>query len=130
MRYLRQLSLAALLLYCPNALPAHAPGYAPPPPPANDDCANAAHAELLVPVVPSHALREVLASARPHLRAPWICTATKGIEDETLETIGFAEQVREIATTKLPDLNANDVEAAMKIVEGTARSMGVTTPND
>ena len=36
-------------------------------------------------------------------------------------------QVREIATTKLPDLNANDIEAAMKIVEGTARSMGVTT---
>ena len=29
--------------------------------------------------------------------------------------------------TKLPDLNANDIEAAMKIVEGTARSMGVTT---
>ena len=37
------------------------------------------------------------------------------------------DQVREIATTKLPDLNANDIEAAMKIVEGTARSMGVTT---
>src|SRR4051794_39127743 len=37
------------------------------------------------------------------------------------------DQVREIATTKMPDLNANDVEAAMKIVEGTARSMGVTT---
>ena len=37
-----------------------------------------------------------------------------------------AAQVREIATTKLPDLNANDVDAAMKIVEGTARSMGVT----
>ena len=36
-------------------------------------------------------------------------------------------QVREIATTKLPDLNANDIEQAMKIVEGTARSMGVTT---
>jgi len=35
-------------------------------------------------------------------------------------------QLREIAETKLPDLNANDVEAAMKIVEGTARSMGVT----
>ncbi|WP_296135671.1 50S ribosomal protein L11 [uncultured Tessaracoccus sp.] len=35
-------------------------------------------------------------------------------------------QVREIAETKLPDLNANDVEAAMKIVEGTARQMGVT----
>ena len=36
------------------------------------------------------------------------------------------DQVREIATTKLPDLNANDIEAAMKVVEGTARSMGVT----
>ena len=37
------------------------------------------------------------------------------------------DQVREIAQTKMPDLNANDIEAAMKIVEGTARSMGVTT---
>ena len=36
------------------------------------------------------------------------------------------DQVREIATTKMPDLNANDIEQAMKIVEGTARSMGVT----
>lgn len=35
-------------------------------------------------------------------------------------------QLREIAQTKMPDLNANDVEAAMKIVEGTARNMGVT----
>ncbi len=35
-------------------------------------------------------------------------------------------QVREIAETKMPDLNANDIEAAAKIVAGTARSMGVT----
>jgi large subunit ribosomal protein L11 len=34
-------------------------------------------------------------------------------------------QVREIAETKMPDLNANDVEAAMKIIAGTARSMGI-----
>src|SRR5687767_6212651 len=34
------------------------------------------------------------------------------------------DQIREIATTKMPDLNANDIEQAMKIVEGTARSMG------
>jgi large subunit ribosomal protein L11 len=34
-------------------------------------------------------------------------------------------QVREIAETKLVDLNANDVEAAMRIIEGTARSMGL-----
>jgi large subunit ribosomal protein L11 len=35
-------------------------------------------------------------------------------------------QVREIATTKLPDLNANDLDAAEKTIAGTARSMGVT----
>ncbi|MBW4486358.1 MAG: 50S ribosomal protein L11 [Trichocoleus desertorum ATA4-8-CV12] len=35
-------------------------------------------------------------------------------------------QLQEIAQTKLPDLNANDVEAAMRIVEGTARNMGIT----
>ena len=35
-------------------------------------------------------------------------------------------QVREIAETKMPDLNAIDIEGAMKIVEGTARSMGIT----
>jgi large subunit ribosomal protein L11 len=35
------------------------------------------------------------------------------------------DQVREIATTKMPDLNARDIDAAMKIIEGTARSMGV-----
>jgi large subunit ribosomal protein L11 len=35
------------------------------------------------------------------------------------------EQVRQIAETKLVDLNANDLEAAMRIVEGTARSMGI-----
>ncbi|MFD1825087.1 MULTISPECIES: 50S ribosomal protein L11 [Mumia] len=36
------------------------------------------------------------------------------------------DQVREIAQTKLPDLNANDIDAAMEIIAGTARSMGVT----
>jgi len=36
------------------------------------------------------------------------------------------QQVREIAQTKLPDLNTDDIEQAVKIVEGTARSMGIT----
>ena len=36
------------------------------------------------------------------------------------------DKVREIAELKMPDLNANDVEAAMRIIEGTARSMGIT----
>ena len=47
--------------------------------------------------------------------------ASKG---ETVATITEA-QLREVAETKLPDLNAYDVEAAMKIVEGTARNMGI-----
>ena len=47
--------------------------------------------------------------------------ASKG---ETVATITKA-QLREVAETKLPDLNAYDVEEAMKIVEGTARNMGI-----
>ena len=35
------------------------------------------------------------------------------------------EQVRQIAETKLPDLNVNDIDAGMKVIEGTARSMGI-----
>ncbi|GAP61694.1 MAG: 50S ribosomal protein L11 [Ardenticatenia bacterium] len=35
------------------------------------------------------------------------------------------EQVRQIAETKMKDLNANDIEAAMRMIEGTARSMGI-----
>ena len=36
------------------------------------------------------------------------------------------DQIREIAERKMPDLNANDLDAATKIIAGTARSMGVT----
>ncbi len=36
------------------------------------------------------------------------------------------QQVREIAELKMPDLNANDIEAAMSMIAGTARSMGLT----
>tara|TARA_B100000700_G_scaffold107293_1_gene121081 strand:- start:3266 stop:3691 length:426 start_codon:yes stop_codon:yes gene_type:complete len=35
------------------------------------------------------------------------------------------DKIREIAETKMPDLNTNNIEAAMKIIEGSARSMGV-----
>ena len=51
----------------------------------------------------------------------------KGTENPATHKVGkiSKDQVREIAETKMPDLNANDVEAAMKIVAGTARSMGV-----
>ena len=47
--------------------------------------------------------------------------ASKG---ETVATI-TKDQLKEVAETKLPDLNAYDVEHAMKIVEGTARNMGI-----
>ncbi|RCK77517.1 MAG: LSU ribosomal protein L11p (L12e) [Ignavibacteriae bacterium] len=36
------------------------------------------------------------------------------------------KQIREIAEMKMPDLNANDIEAAMRMIAGTARSMGIT----
>lgn len=48
--------------------------------------------------------------------------ASKG---ETVATI-TREQLRAIAETKMPDLNAYDVDSAMKIVEGTARNMGIS----
>ena len=38
------------------------------------------------------------------------------------------DQVKEIAETKMPDLNAHDIDAAMKIIAGTARQMGIETP--
>ena len=52
----------------------------------------------------------------------------KGSPEPHVEKVGSVtkEQVRQIAETKMPDLNANDIDAAMKIVEGTARSMGIT----
>ena len=37
------------------------------------------------------------------------------------------EQREEIATTKMPDLSANDMDAAVRIIAGTARSMGIET---
>ncbi len=49
--------------------------------------------------------------------------STKGSK-ETVATISM-DDLRQIAETKLPDLNAYDVDSAMKIVEGTARNMGV-----
>lgn len=53
--------------------------------------------------------------------------ATKGAANPLKEKVGVVtkEQIRQIAETKMEDLNAHDVEAAMKIIEGTARSMGV-----
>jgi large subunit ribosomal protein L11 len=51
----------------------------------------------------------------------------KGSGEPHREKVGTItrDQVRRIAETKMPDLNAHDVEQAMKIIEGTARSMGV-----
>ncbi len=51
----------------------------------------------------------------------------KGSSEPNKNTVGTitSAQLEEIAQTKMPDLNANDLEAAMKIVAGTARNMGV-----
>lgn len=54
------------------------------------------------------------------------CNIQKGASDSktTVATLS-ADKLKEIAEYKMPDLNANDVEGAMKIVAGTARNMGV-----
>jgi len=51
----------------------------------------------------------------------------KGSGNASTETVGTvtAEQVRQIAETKFQDLNAFDMDAAVKVIEGTARSMGI-----
>lgn len=51
----------------------------------------------------------------------------KGTGEAGREVVGSVtrDQVKEIAETKKEDLNANDVEMAMRIIEGTARSMGI-----
>lgn len=51
----------------------------------------------------------------------------KGSGKNTVSKVGTLSraQLKEIAEKKMPDLNANDIEAAMKIVAGSARSMGV-----
>lgn len=55
----------------------------------------------------------------------------KGAANPLLGKVGKVThaQVREIAERKMEDLNANDVESAIKIIEGTARSMGIEIVN-
>jgi len=55
----------------------------------------------------------------------------KGSGEPNKEKVGkvTSSQVREIAQTKMPDLNASSVEQAMLMIEGTARSMGITVEN-
>ena len=56
---------------------------------------------------------------------------SKGSSTPRRELVGeiSPDQVRQIAEKKMPDLNANDIDGAMKIVAGTARSMGITVSN-
>ena len=51
----------------------------------------------------------------------------KGASDPKRQKVGRVtrDQIREIAQLKMPDLNARDLEAAMRMIEGTARSMGI-----
>ena len=55
----------------------------------------------------------------------------KGSPEPNRNKVGSVSkaQIREIAEAKLADLNANDIDQASKIIEGTARSMGITVEN-
>ncbi|MFA7105972.1 MAG: 50S ribosomal protein L11 [Candidatus Izemoplasmatales bacterium] len=55
------------------------------------------------------------------------CKIQKGAGNSKTDTVATItwDQLREIAAIKMPDLNANDIEAAAKIIEGTAKNMGI-----
>ncbi len=57
-------------------------------------------------------------------KAAQLKSASKTPGKETIGSVTL-KQVREIAEVKMPDLNATDIEAAMKIIAGSARSMGI-----
>jgi large subunit ribosomal protein L11 len=57
-------------------------------------------------------------------KAAGLATASGEPNREKVGTV-TRDQLREIAETKMPDLNANDIDAAMKMIAGTARSMGL-----
>ncbi len=59
------------------------------------------------------------------LKAANISKGSSNPKSERVAEIG-RDKIREIAEIKMPDLNAYDIEAAMRIVEGTARSAGIT----
>lgn len=52
-----------------------------------------------------------------------------GVPNKTKVGKVSKKQLKEIAETKMPDLNVHDVDAAMRLVAGTARSMGITVEN-
>ncbi len=60
------------------------------------------------------------------------CGLAKGSGEPNRTKVGSVtrKQLKEIAQRKMKDLNANSVEAAMKIIEGTARSMGITVSDE
>lgn len=62
-------------------------------------------------------------------RAAGIDKASSNSLEETAATLSV-EQVREIARTKLPDLNTDDMASAMRMVAGTARSMGINVDGE
>jgi large subunit ribosomal protein L11 len=64
-------------------------------------------------------------AARMILKAAGVDKGSATPQSAKVATI-TRDQVRQIAETKMPDLNANDIDAASKIIEGTARQMGIT----
>jgi len=87
---------------------------------------------LIIPVVISVYADRTYSFITKTPPAPVLIKKALGIEAASAkpnrEKVGklTVDQVREIATLKMPDLNAANVEAAMRMVRGTARSMGVT----
>ena len=80
----------------------------------------------------SRSSRTAASPSSSRRRPPRTCCARQPASTRARRTTGretagkvTRSQIREIAETKMADLNANDIEAAAKIIEGTARSMGI-----
>ena len=76
-------------------------------------------------LLPATGLQVAIPAARLILKAAGVDKGSGEPHKTKVATISQAK-VREIAETKMADLNANDIDAAVKIIEGTARSMGIT----
>ena len=83
-------------------------------------------APVVLTVYEDKSFEFVLKTAPAVERIKKACGIKKAASDskQTVATLS-ADKLKEIAEYKMPDLNANDLEAAMKIVAGTARNMGV-----
>ncbi len=84
-------------------------------------------AGMVIPVYEDRSFTFVLKTPPASVLIKKAAGVTTGSAEPNRKRVGSItrDQLRQIAETKMPDINANDIDAAMRIIEGTARNMGV-----